>query len=141
MTTYEKLIKMTEKYKQPFIFRDDNLFFGDDEKPATNEMIVFFGGLEEKEIAEQEKEQKKADFTEWWEEQTLEVNGNVFAIKEKSLIRINLVRSALRDNESVSWQEDWSVFLTNKTELQQVFNQANEIIQAKRLEVFGGVTE
>jgi hypothetical protein len=47
MTTYEKILKMTEKYNQPFIFRGDKLFFGDDEKPATPEMVVVFEGLEE----------------------------------------------------------------------------------------------
>ena len=46
------------------------------------------------EIAEQQKAQRKADFTMWWEALTIEVNGHIYAVKEKSLNRINLQRSA-----------------------------------------------
>lgn len=93
------------------------------------------------EIVQQEKIQKKIDFNKWWEALTIEINTHVYSIKEKSLNRIGLVKSALADNEKVSWQEDWAIFPTNKLELQQVFNEANDLIQAKRVEVFGGIAE
>lgn len=55
---------MTEKFKQPFIYRDNNLFFGENEKQATPEMVVVFDGLEEEEAekkAEAEAEVRRKE--------------------------------------------------------------------------------
>ena len=64
-------------------------------------------------------------------------SGNKFAASPGTLKSVAFKRDAITDTADILWVESWGIFTTSKVELQEVISEAEVLMQAKIVELFG----
>jgi hypothetical protein len=81
---------------------------------------------------------KWAEYSEYCNALTVTVaSGNKYAADPASMASIAFKRAVIGDTDTILWVEDWGSFNTNKVELQEAITEADTLMQAKIIELFG----
>lgn len=90
--------------------------------------------------AEALEEAKWGTYTEYINTLTVTTAAtNKFAANTEALKNVAFKRDALADTAEILWVESWGSFTTTKVELQEVIVEADKLMQAKIVELFGAV--